>query len=69
MLRFLKREFGYEVEPRRGKGQHLILVAPDRRQLVWGFGRRDMAPVEVRDVLVKSVGLTLEEAREAIKRV
>ena len=62
------REFGYQALPRRGKGDHEILVAPDRPQLIWGFGKRDLSPIEVRRVLVKAIGLTIEEAKEVMRR-
>lgn len=68
MLALLERELGYVVVKGRGKGSHQILRSPGRPQLTWALGKRDLAPVEVRKILVKDVGLTMEEAKEVIER-
>lgn len=71
--RLLGVEFGYEPSKnkKRGKGSHRILVSKKGYpKLVDAFshGGRDVSSIEVRNILVKQVGLTLEEAKEVVKR-
>jgi hypothetical protein len=56
---------GYETEEGATSGSHEWLVAEGRPRLRWAFhdSKRELSSVEVRNVLVKQVGLTLEEAR------
>jgi len=63
--RLLLRELGYTVEPGSSKGSHEWLSSPDYNRLRWAFhdSKRELSSVEVRNVLVQQVGLTLEEAR------
>ncbi|WP_062522776.1 hypothetical protein [Demequina silvatica] len=68
MRALLERELGYSAVPRRGHGSHEILRAAGRPQLTWALSKRDLAPIEVRNILVKGVGLSIDEAREVVKR-
>lgn len=68
MRRLLERELGYRVVAGRGHGSHEILRSEEHRQLTWALSKRDLAPIEVRNILVKGVGLTLDEAKEVVKR-
>jgi len=57
---------GYEVV--RRKGSHKSLRAPGRPALTFSYHGGDEVPSQmVRTILVKQVGLTLDEAREAIR--
>lgn len=65
----LKSRLGYRVVPGRGKGGHSIYEAEGRPRVVWGFhNKRSLAPIEVRNVLVKQAGLTIDEAKEVLSR-
>jgi hypothetical protein len=65
---FLYREFSYEVV--RSSGSHKTLHAPGRPPLTLAFNDGDSIGAQmVRDILVKQVGLSLEEAKEVVKRV
>jgi hypothetical protein len=64
----LETELGYLAVKGRGKGSHQSLRSPGRPQLTWALGKRDLAAVEGRNILVKDVGLTLEQAKEVIAR-
>lgn len=65
MLKALYK-LGY-VEVRR-KGSHRWLSADGRPDLLFAFhDGDDISPGLVRDILVKQVGLTLNEAREALR--
>lgn len=68
LRRLLERELGYRAVPGRGKGSHEILRSEEHPQLTWALSKRDLAPIEVRNILVKAVGLSLEEAMEVVKR-
>ena len=68
LRRLLERELGYSAVPGRGKGSHEILRSAEHPQLTWALSKRDLAPIEVRNILVKGVGLSLEEAMEVVKR-
>ncbi|WP_196775527.1 type II toxin-antitoxin system HicA family toxin [Corynebacterium xerosis] len=63
----LKKELGYKVVPKRGKGSHTVYESEEYGRLVWGFhNKRNLAPREVRNVLVRQVGLTIEQAKEVL---
>lgn len=66
-LRLLNRAFGYAQVPGSMRGSHCWLAAPEHPRIRWAFGRRDLAPTEVRKVLVHQVGLTLEQAKEVAR--
>lgn len=64
MLRVLEG-LGYEVA--RQKGSHMRLEAPGRPPLVFAFHRgAEISSNTVRDILVRQVGLSIDEAREAV---
>jgi len=66
MLRLLHRELGYRVA--RQKGSHRKLVVEGRPELTFAFhDRRSLTPVEVRDILVKQAGLSIEEALKVVR--
>ena len=63
----LEREFGYQVV--RQKGSHRRMEAPGRTALTFAFHDGDeVSPRLVRTILVRDVGLTLEEAEEVVRR-
>lgn len=63
----LVRQLGYVVE--RGKGSHFTLKAEGRPTLTFAFHDGvEIGPAMVRDILVKQVGLSLEEAKEVYRR-
>ena len=66
MLRLLRGELGYEVAGQ--SGSHRRLVAEGRPSLTFAFhDDRSLTPVEVRDILVKQVGLSLDEALKVVR--
>lgn len=66
--KMLERELGYRLVP-GGKGSHEKLEAEGRPNILLGFGgRTELSPIEVRNILVKQVGLTLDEARKVAER-
>lgn len=68
LLRLLQRELGYQVV--RQEGSHRQLRSPDHKPITFAFHDGvSIAPRTVRVILVQQVGLTLDEAREVIKRV
>lgn len=69
MKRLLCRELGYREVPNSGSGSHCWLEAEGRPRIRWGFhDKRELSPIEVRKVLIKDVGLTMDEAKEVVKR-
>lgn len=66
--RLLRRELGYREDPARAGGSHVWLRADGRPDIRWAFHDREMAPVEVRAVLTRQVGLTVDEAKEVFRR-
>jgi len=65
MERVLSR-LGYRLE--RRSGSHRRLVADGRPDLTFAFhDRATLAPGVVRDILVRQVGLTLDEALEVVR--
>lgn len=66
MLRLLQRELGYQTT--RQKGSHRRLAAKGRPELTFAFhDRRSLTPIEVRDILVKQVGLGIDEALKVVQ--
>lgn len=66
MLAVLCRELGYEVA--RQRGSHRRLVAEGRPTLTFAFhDGESLSPGEVRDILVKQVGLDQDEALRVVK--
>lgn len=67
LLQILKRDLGYRIVGKRGKGSHRMYRAEGRPTITWGFhNKRNLAPREVRNILVKDAGLSLEEAKEVL---
>jgi predicted RNA binding protein YcfA (HicA-like mRNA interferase family) len=65
----LERELGYKAIPGRGKGSHRQLESPNRPTLLFAFHDGDtISPARVRSILVKQVGLTLDEAKDVVSR-
>lgn len=66
MLAVLRRELGYEIV--RQEGSHRRLEAQGRPSLTFAFHDRvSLSPGEVRDILIKQVGLSKEEALRVVK--
>jgi predicted RNA binding protein YcfA (HicA-like mRNA interferase family) len=64
----LERELGYVAKPGTG-GSHRKLEAPGRPQLTFAFHDGDeVGAAMVRTILVRQVGLTLDEAKQVVKR-
>lgn len=69
MKRLLMRELGYVEVRDSGPGSHTTLKAEGRPPIRWAFhDKRELAPIEVRRILVIQVGLTLDEARRVVQR-
>jgi predicted RNA binding protein YcfA (HicA-like mRNA interferase family) len=67
MLTVLEVKLGYEVV--RQSGSHRRLRAEGRPALTFAFhDRASLAPGVVRDILVKQVGLKVEQALEVVGR-
>lgn len=65
--RLLRRELGYADVPGTQRGSHVSLDAPGRARIRWAFhDGRTLAPREIKDVLLRQAGLTLEEALEVV---
>jgi predicted RNA binding protein YcfA (HicA-like mRNA interferase family) len=66
MLRLLSR-LGHEEE--RRSGSHRRLVAAGRPDVTFAFhDRASLSPGVVRSILVRQVGLTVDEALEVVRR-
>jgi predicted RNA binding protein YcfA (HicA-like mRNA interferase family) len=66
MLAILRGRLGYEIE--RQSGSHRRLVAEGRPPLTFAFhDSASLSPGEVRDILVKQVGLDRDEALRVVK--
>lgn len=66
MLAVLQGKLGYEVE--RQSGSHRRLVAEGRPTLTFAFHDSvSLSPGEVRDILVKQVGLGRDEALRMVR--
>jgi predicted RNA binding protein YcfA (HicA-like mRNA interferase family) len=64
----LERELGYTAQAGSG-GSHRKLKAEGRPQILFAFHDGDeIGPAMVRDILVKQVRLTREEALEVVRR-
>ncbi len=66
----LQRELGYTVDKTRSKGgSHRRLVCEGRPDLTFAFHDGDeIGGTMVRTILVRGVGLTLEQALEVVMR-
>lgn len=65
--KMLERQLGYK-EVRRG-GSHVTLESEDHPTLTFAFHNGvEIGPAMVRQILVRDVGLTLEEAKEVYRR-
>jgi len=66
MPRLLQAELGYAVV--RQVSSHRRLVAEGRPELTFAFhDNRSLTPVEVRDILVKQVGLSVDDALKVVR--
>lgn len=66
MLAILRGRLGYEIE--RQSGSHRRLVAEGRPPLTFAFhDSASLSPGEVRDILVKQVGLDRDEALRVVR--
>jgi predicted RNA binding protein YcfA (HicA-like mRNA interferase family) len=64
----LERGLGYKARPGTG-GSHRKLEAEGRPTLNFAFHDGDeVGPALVRSILVRQVGLTLEQAKQVVKR-
>ena len=69
LKRLLKRKLGYQEVPDSGSGSHVWLEAEGRPRIRWAFhDSRELAPIEVKRVLVTQAGLTLDEAKKVVRR-
>ena len=68
MLRLLTRELGYTLQRQDGTS-HKKLAADGRPSVTFAFhDGRSLSPIEVRDILVRQVGLSVAEALEVARR-
>lgn len=67
LKRLLIRKLAYREVPDSGPGSHCWLEADGRPRIRWAFHARELAPIEVKKVLVRQAGLTLEEAKEVVR--
>lgn len=66
MLAILQRELGYRVE--RQVGSHRRLVAEGRPTLTFAFHDGvSLSPGVVRDILIRQVGLTHDDALKVVR--
>lgn len=66
-FRRLLARLGYEGTG-QGSGSHEILKAPGRPTLLWAFhSNKEVSGGLVKKILVKDVGLCLDEAREVLR--
>lgn len=67
-LKGLLFKLGYATEGDSTSGSHEWLSCPGRERVRWAFhsSKRELAPIEVRNVLLKQVGLTKEEAKDLV---
>jgi hypothetical protein len=69
MRRLLRRALGYKEDPGTRAGSHVWLVAEGRPRIRWAYhDKRELAPIEVRNILVRQAGLTIDEARKVVAR-
>lgn len=68
LRRLLEREFGYVVVNRRG-GSHRVMQSPEYPMLTFSYhDNEEVGGWMVRTILVKQVGLNVEEAKEVFRR-
>ncbi len=68
LRRLLELELGYEVVDATG-GSHRKMRSEGRPTLIFAFHDGDeIGPATVRSILVKQVGLSLDEAKEVVGR-
>jgi len=66
MLAVLQRDLGYQIV--RQRGSHRRLEAEGRPSLTFAFHDGvSLSPGVVRDILVKQVGLSLDDALKVVK--
>lgn len=65
--RLLCKVLGYKEEADSGPGSHCWLRSDRHPDIRWAFHRREVSSIEIRNVLVKQVGLSVSEAREVVK--
>jgi predicted RNA binding protein YcfA (HicA-like mRNA interferase family) len=66
MLALLQGRLSYEIE--RQSGSHRRLVAEGRPKLTFAFhDSESLSPGEVRDILMKQVGLSYDDALEVVR--
>lgn len=69
LRQILKKELGYQRIPKSGHGSHCLLESDGRPRILWAFHNNvTIAPGLVRNILMKQVGLSLEEARKVVGR-
>lgn len=67
--RLLYRRLGYQDSGKSKGGSHRRLVAPGRPTITFAFhDKAEVSPGLVRSILVNQVGLSLDEAREVVRR-
>ena len=65
LKKILIKQLGYQRA--RQSGSHVRLEADGRPAITWAYHKGDTVPPGVlRDILVKQVGLTLDEAKELL---
>jgi predicted RNA binding protein YcfA (HicA-like mRNA interferase family) len=67
-LKKLLASLGYQPDSNANPGSHEWLRAQGRNPIRWAFhdSKRELAPNEVKKVLVKQAGLSLEEAKQLV---
>jgi len=67
--RLLGKKLGYKTVPDGPSGSHETLRSPKHPDITWAFhpSKRELSPIEIRNVLVKQVGLSLDEAKEVVR--
>ena len=58
---------GYVVIAKSGPGSHEWLESPEHPRVRWAFHKREISSIEIRNVLIKQVGLTMEQAKEVVR--
>lgn len=67
LKQILRKKLGYHPIPKSGEGSHTWLEAEGRPRIRWAFHNKvNVPPKDVRGVLVKQAGLTIEEAKEVL---
>lgn len=60
-------QLGYSVVPKSGPGSHEWLESAEHPRIRWAFHKREISSIEIRNVLIKQVGLTMEQAKEVVR--